>query len=52
MGAGEPLSMAAVLGDGTRVPCPGGVVDEATSARVFRRTGEVVRLEVEVPAGG
>ena len=51
VGPGEPLTMAAVLADGTRLPCPGGVVDEVTSARVFRRTGEVVRLEVEVPAG-
>ncbi len=50
VGPGEPLAMSALLADGTRIPCPGGTVDEATSALVFHRTGEVVRLEVGVPA--
>ncbi len=52
VGPGEPLTATAVLADGTRVPCPGGALDEGTSARVFRRTGEVVRLEVDVPTAG
>lgn len=50
VGRGEPLAVAVLLADGTRVPCPDGAVDEVTSALVFRRVGEVVRIDVEVPA--
>lgn len=48
---GSALRVEAVLADGTRVAGTGGVLDADVSARVFRRTGDVVRVEVEVPAG-
>ena len=50
VGAGEPLTATVLRADGTRLACPGGVVDEGTSALVFRRAGEVVRIDAEVPA--
>ena len=47
---GEALTVTVLMADGTRVPCPDGAVDEATSALVFRRVGEVAGIDVEVPA--
>lgn len=41
-------TVVAHLADGRRVEGPGGVLDVDVSTRVFRRTGEVVRLDVEV----
>jgi len=47
---GAVLSVVAVLADGSRVAGNGGALDADVSGRIFRRTGEVVRLEVELPA--
>jgi len=44
------LSVVAVLADGSRVEGVGGALDGDVSEKVFRRTGEVVRIEVELPA--
>ncbi|UZN03969.1 hypothetical protein [Cellulomonas sp. S1-8] len=49
-GPGAALTVVAHLADGTWVEGVGGVLDAAVSTAVFRRTGDVVRLEVEVPA--
>ncbi len=49
-GPGAVLTVVAHLADGTRVQGVDGVLDADVSERVFRRTGEVVRVEVEVPA--
>jgi hypothetical protein len=48
--AGERLGVSVLLADGSRVACADPAVDETTSGLVFRRTGEVVRIDVEVPA--
>jgi hypothetical protein len=47
-GPGTELSVVAHLADGTRVEGVGGALDAEVSERVFRRTGEVVRVEVVV----
>ncbi|GEL93983.1 hypothetical protein [Cellulomonas composti] len=48
---GAALSVVAHLADGTAVPAADGVLDADVSAHVFRRTGTVTRIDVEVPAG-
>ncbi|MCL3859662.1 hypothetical protein [Actinotalea sp. K2] len=48
---GAALGMVVDLADGTRVLC-GDRLDADLSDRVFRRTGEVLRLTVDVPARG
>ncbi len=45
---GDASSVVAVLADGTRVAGVDGVLDGDVSEKVFRRTGEVVRIEVEL----
>ncbi|WP_315093291.1 hypothetical protein [uncultured Cellulomonas sp.] len=47
--AGAVLTVVAHLADGTRVEGVDGALDTGVSERVFRRTGDVVRVEVEVP---
>ena len=47
---GTATSVAATLADGTRVRHDGDALDATLSAAVFRRTGEVVRLDVVVGA--
>ncbi|ADG73490.1 conserved hypothetical protein [Cellulomonas flavigena DSM 20109] len=47
---GAALAVVAHRADGTRVEGVGGVLDAATSRCVFRRTGDVVRIDVQVPA--
>ncbi|MEZ0446686.1 hypothetical protein [Cellulomonas sp. ICMP 17802] len=49
-GPGAELTVGAHLADGTRVEGVDGALDADVSARVFRRTGDVVRVEVGVPA--
>lgn len=49
-GPGAALSVVAHLADGTRVEGVDGALDADVSERVFRRTGDVVRVDVEVPA--
>ncbi|NUU18792.1 hypothetical protein HP550_16185 [Cellulomonas humilata] len=45
---GAALTVVAHLADGTRVEGVDGALDTDVSERVFRRTGEVVRVDVEV----
>ncbi|GIG21281.1 hypothetical protein Cch01nite_20050 [Cellulomonas chitinilytica] len=47
---GGAASVVAVLADGSRVAGVDGALDADVSQKVFRRTGEVVRIEVELPA--
>jgi len=47
---GARRSVVARLADGTSVEGVDGALDAEVSARVFRRTGEVVRIDVELPA--
>ena len=49
-GPGAALTVVAHLADGDRVEGVGGTLDADLSARVFRRTGDVVRVDVAVPA--
>jgi len=48
---GDRLGIAAHLHDGTVVSGADGVLDPDTSASVFRREGQVMMIEVHVPAG-
>jgi len=48
-GPGAVLRVVAHLADGTRAEGVDGVLGADVSEQVFRRTGEVVRVEVEVP---
>ncbi|WP_456789869.1 hypothetical protein [Cellulomonas sp. P5_C5] len=49
-GPGTTPAVVAHLADGTRVEGVDGALDADVSERLFRRTGDVVRVEVEVPA--
>ncbi|KQR11912.1 hypothetical protein [Cellulomonas sp. Leaf334] len=46
---GATPTVVAHLADGTRVEGIDGALDTDVSERIFRRTGDVVRVEVEVP---
>jgi hypothetical protein len=46
---GASATVVAHLADGSRVEGVDGALDALLSARLFRRTGDVVRLDVEVP---
>lgn len=48
-GPGATPTVVAHLADGTRVEGVDGLLDADVSGRVFRRTGDVVRIDVEVP---
>lgn len=48
---GVRRTVVAHLADGTTVEGVDGGLDAGVSARVFRRTGEVVRIDVELPVG-
>jgi hypothetical protein len=50
-GGAAALTVVAHLADGSRVEGVDGVLDAQVSERLFRRTGDVVRVDVEVPAG-
>ncbi|WP_456819936.1 hypothetical protein [Cellulomonas sp. URHB0016] len=47
---GAVLRVVANLADGSQVAGTGGALDGEVSGQVFRRTGDVVRIEVELPA--
>ncbi|AEE44841.1 hypothetical protein [Cellulomonas fimi] len=47
---GSAVRVVAHLADGSQVEGADGVLDAAVSEQVFRRTGDVVRIDVEVPA--
>lgn len=47
---GSTMTVVAHLADGTRVEGVDGALDAEISARLFRRTGDVVRVDVEMPA--
>lgn len=49
-GPGTTAAVVAHLADGTRVEGVDGALGADVSARLFRRSGDVVRVEVEVPA--
>ena len=46
---GAALTVVAHLSDGSTVDGVDGTLDADLSARLFRRTGDVVRVDVEVP---
>lgn len=48
--AGTTPTVVAHLADGTQVAGVDGALDADVSRQVFRRTGDVVRVDVEVPA--
>ena len=48
-GPGATPTVVAHLADGTRVEGVDGALDADVSERLFRRTGDVVRVDVEVP---
>ncbi|MDQ0372273.1 hypothetical protein [Cellulomonas humilata] len=48
-GPGATPTVVAHLADGTRVEGVDGALDAEVSERLFRRTGDVVRVEVQVP---
>ncbi|GIG40856.1 hypothetical protein [Cellulomonas phragmiteti] len=49
-GSGATPTVVAHLADGTHVRGVAGALDADVSRRIFRRTGDVVRVEVDVPA--